>query len=146
MPNIREFIDSALNIYEGHRLVIRKRNGTLCGAAWPLGGGAPPIKLEGNNEVEVRAKLEALIDGTDPLDLSAWQARVAKKHQKYLERKGFDDKGRGRIQFSRRFDVCHGCHGLVDNRVDLECIGCGWIICSTCGACGCGAPRRLFPL
>ncbi len=31
---------------------------------------------------------------------------------------------------------CYACHDHLDNRVNVECEACGWIIC-LCGACGC---------
>ncbi|MEC8849769.1 MAG: hypothetical protein VYB93_10975 [Pseudomonadota bacterium] len=37
----------------------------------------------------------------------------------------------------RRFTHCYACRRDLDNSIDIECVACGWIIC-TCGACGCG--------
>jgi hypothetical protein len=37
-----------------------------------------------------------------------------------------------------RVTHCYACTTNLDNKVDLECRNCGWIICAECGACGCG--------
>jgi len=42
---------------------------------------------------------------------------------------------------SRRVNHCYQCKRKVDNFVHYECAGCNWIICSLCGACGCGFER-----
>ncbi len=36
---------------------------------------------------------------------------------------------------------CWACKGSLDSTVNLECVACGWILC-TCGACGCGHSRE----
>lgn len=41
-----------------------------------------------------------------------------------------------------RASHCYNCHYPVDNRLDLECTICGWIICNDCVACGCGYSKR----
>jgi hypothetical protein len=42
--------------------------------------------------------------------------------------------GRGVI----RNTVCRGCHRDIGTEAHLLCNRCGWIVCLSCGACGCG--------
>ncbi len=43
----------------------------------------------------------------------------------------------GRSSTRVRKTWCWNCKSDLDNRIQLECNDCGWIICE-CGACGCG--------
>jgi hypothetical protein len=49
---------------------------------------------------------------------------------------------------THRVDHCWSCKQDVDNAIDLECAGCGRIVCRRCGACGCcgwlGKPTRYM--
>jgi len=42
--------------------------------------------------------------------------------------------GRGPI----RNTVCRGCHRDIGTEAHLGCNRCGWILCLSCGTCGCG--------
>lgn len=44
----------------------------------------------------------------------------------------------------RRIIHCYACKRGLDNSVDIECVACGWILC-TCGACGCGRLGAVSP-
>lgn len=61
-------------------------------------------------------------------------------HRRRLEHAGFAYKGvtvpdgRGEI----RSTICRGCHRAVGTESHLLCNGCGWIVCMSCGTCGCG--------
>jgi hypothetical protein len=66
-------------------------------------------------------------------------------HLKFLEKKGI--KVDPNIEYScvqklfnknHRNSVCYQCHSTVDNIDHFECVLCDWIICPSCGACGCG--------
>jgi hypothetical protein len=64
---------------------------------------------------------------------------VLERHKAFLRKYGIQSKG-ARIQNSphgRRESICWNCKYPVDNVEDFECLICGWIICSICGACGC---------
>lgn len=68
------------------------------------------------------------------------QARrsLAERHAQYLASTGLANNGT-RLASSRNFHrtpPCWRCGKQLDNSADIECISCGWIICS-CGACGC---------
>lgn len=64
------------------------------------------------------------------------------KHAQHLERMGMKNHGVRKTQQPKlhRIAHCWACKELLDNSQDLECAGCGWIICE-CGACGCGRQR-----
>jgi hypothetical protein len=40
----------------------------------------------------------------------------------------------------RRFRIthCYACKTHLDSQQHSLCFRCGWIVCPTCGACGCG--------
>lgn len=67
------------------------------------------------------------------------QTRV--KHRSYLRRAGVDDRGFRKATWGSRHSVCWKCGQRVDNQTQFECSGCGWIVCTFCGACGCGRYR-----
>lgn len=59
-------------------------------------------------------------------------------HANFLRHRGLPDygvrkKNPGKIH---RVTHCWSCKNPLDNKVDIECVECGWIVC-TCGACGC---------
>jgi hypothetical protein len=62
---------------------------------------------------------------------------VKEKNKKFLSLHGKSSKG-VRNSRKRRKTHCYNCPTNLDNIVDLEHIDCGWIICGSCGACGCG--------
>ena len=65
---------------------------------------------------------------------------VQELHDRYLARKGLRSRGLlapGMNLQHRRAD-CAACRTGLDNVSDAECNACGWIVCSHCGACGCG--------
>ena len=65
---------------------------------------------------------------------------LEERHRIFLEELGIAYKGvragSSRVRF-RRVTHCYICRKHLDNAVDVECVACGWILC-TCGACGCG--------
>ncbi len=84
---------------------------------------------------KVKAEIQAKVDNQKADE----RALLPTRHREYLEELGRVYRGiRPRTTATRRTDKCYACHTFVDNSVDLECIACGWIICSHCAACGCG--------
>ena len=66
---------------------------------------------------------------------------LAERHKEILAQLGLPYKGlRPATQRYRRVTHCYACRQHLDNSVDVECVTCGWILC-TCGACGCGYSR-----
>ena len=55
-------------------------------------------------------------------------------HNSYLEKKGLSSRSIVKAK-KWRASICWECHNSVDNSFDYECNSCGWIICSSCGAC-----------
>jgi hypothetical protein len=64
--------------------------------------------------------------------------QVADAHRRHLEKRGVPYRGARQRSGDRsaRVSVCWSCHFDLDSSVDVECAGCGWMIC-LCGACGC---------
>lgn len=69
-----------------------------------------------------------------------WIRKTSEKHKKYLAGLGKINSGVARLSSKKtiRITHCYKCKNRLDNRIDLECNNCGWIICCFCGACGCG--------
>lgn len=65
---------------------------------------------------------------------------VISAHAGFLKARGLDNKGTRQITREHRVTHCYACKEHLDNAIDVECAACGWIICGTCGACGCGYP------
>jgi hypothetical protein len=57
-------------------------------------------------------------------------------HKKFLADLGIEYQGVREATNQTRVTHCWRCHSHLDNRVDVECAACGWILCP-CGACGC---------
>jgi hypothetical protein len=79
------------------------------------------------------AKLCARIITRADLD----REKTVRAHQTFLRQRGLANQGT-RLGLGRgRITHCYNCKRHLDNSIDVECAGCGWIICE-CGACGCG--------
>ena len=57
--------------------------------------------------------------------------RIEKAHITYCG--VIEPDGRGNVRTAE----CHDCHRPLGGEAHLECAGCHWIVCSSCGACGC---------
>lgn len=80
-----------------------------------------------NNGMEIIAESHPASDQTEA------------KHAAHLERMGLSNPGvrKSNRPKAHRIAHCWSCKEELDNHRELECAGCGWIICE-CGACGCG--------
>jgi hypothetical protein len=92
--------------------------------------------LNSYNEFKANNGMKVIADG------HYTPAQTEAKHAKHLERMGLKNQG---VRKSKRPKVhrtthCWSCKERLDNNHDLECSGCGWIICE-CGACGCGRSK-----
>lgn len=66
---------------------------------------------------------------------------VINAHKAFLKKHHIGHKGT-RIGFTQRAEPeCYHCKRANDGSIDLECVICGWVICS-CGACGCGVEKE----
>ena len=65
---------------------------------------------------------------------------IRELHDRYLARKGRRSLGllAPGMSLQHRTADCAACRSALDNVRDVECNACGWIVCSHCGACGCG--------
>lgn len=89
--------------------------------------------LNSYNEFKAKNGMRIIRDG------HCTPAQTETKHAAHLERIGLKNPGiRKSVRAkAHRITHCWACKESLDNNHDLECIGCGWIICE-CGACGCG--------
>ncbi len=79
---------------------------------------------------------QAYLDGLPEFGSS--KGVVQDRHEQFLKARGLANFGaRSRIGSDHRSANCWRCRSSVNNSINLECGGCGWIICQ-CGACGCG--------
>jgi hypothetical protein len=92
-----------------------------------------------------RAYLTARLDREQE---EAAKARVAlltpqERHKEFLSALGLDYTGVRKAMkgWKHRTTHCYACKAELDNSWDTECNSCDWIICPTCGACGCGYER-----
>ena len=62
------------------------------------------------------------------------------KHEAFLRPRGEKYVGAVEPQASAfvRNANCMQCHRAVGSDLNLECKACRWIVCPSCGACGCG--------
>lgn len=69
------------------------------------------------------------------------QDKAVFNHREFMARLGFTYIGTrsatARSPHFVRTPWCWNCKSDLDNRIQLECQKCGWILCE-CGACGCG--------
>ena len=66
-------------------------------------------------------------------------SQITHMRQSYLSARKLHDQGiRPASETSKhRIAHCWNCKTPLESGVNIECAGCGWIICK-CGACGCG--------
>ena len=69
------------------------------------------------------------------------QNKIVAQHKNVMEKAEHNYKGVTSVTAFHRENHCYGCKRPVDNAYDVECASCNWIICSNCGACGCGYKR-----
>lgn len=66
-----------------------------------------------------------------------YSAVIRARHHQFLADRGLSGRGTRRAVERNRASFCWNCKQPVDNSIDLECSVCRWIICGSCGACGC---------
>lgn len=97
------------------------------------------IDATGNSQEDAISKLTALIQKDIEEQRNIQRERLPDLHKARIEREGLTYLGvRPRTASTHRVTHCYNCKCGLDNSVDIECIACGWIICTTCAACGCG--------
>lgn len=83
-------------------------------------------------------RIKVLIDAEVRSNWENIRSGIIKNHKEWIKQKGKNYAGVRAITSFRRMNHCYSCKRPVDNAYDIECSACGWIICSNCGACGCG--------
>ena len=125
--------------YRGFKIVALFREGKYQGRAH----GEQMFAAEGADLDSVLENLKCEVDlwVTEKEKVLAREREA--RHKKFLEDLGIPYRG---VRPSsgikeRRVTHCYDCKGHLDNRIDTECVACGWILCD-CGACGCGWKSR----
>jgi len=98
-------------------------------------------KLSVNNCSEIDdavCKLKQIIDAEINQNIEVYQKDIQEKHKAFLKTKGKQFSETRPSSSHHRESHCYNCKSAVDNKFDVECIACGWIVCNSCGACGCG--------
>lgn len=117
--------------YRGYTMVAAFYRGMYQGKAWHKRTDAH-LHVVGGSMDDILQKLHSIVDEQFKPDV------IAEKHRKFLDSRSKPNKGVKGSGRKHRHSHCYNCTTPVDNAVDLECNACGWIICSYCGACGCG--------
>jgi len=133
-----------IRVYRGCQLVAVKKADGFAGAAWSWKGSGSLARVNGSSIDDVIDKLRRALD--TPENLERIRLTIVRKHQEFLSARGIDaDQISVRraglsTQRTNRQPSCWGCKATLDSTSDFECTGCGWIICTGCGACGHGHP------
>lgn len=74
--------------------------------------------------------------------LTVRNRELEENNRKYLTKIGKGHSGTRLRDETKaiRITHCFACKEHLDSSINLECRGCGWILCQ-CGACGCGFVR-----
>lgn len=131
--------------YLGMELVAAFYQGVYQGKAWGRKAGHALAHVTGSSINDVLEKLRQAVNS--PERQAEFKRALIEKHGEFLRRRGIDPSiipahGLARIyDQAHRTTGCYECKSGLDNEIDLECPRCSWIICTSCGACGCGHPR-----
>ncbi len=93
--------------------------------------------LSGNEALEAQKSLNAIKAEYKHKKVEFYSSVVQERHRQFLEDAGRVAPEIRKARKKSRASYCWNCKQQVDNSIDLECSACGWIICSSCGACGC---------
>lgn len=126
---------------DGFKIVVVKRGEMFHGRAWPQEKYLSKVGATGTNMSEVLAETKRLARADFSRAAQVLRATLPDRHAASLGRHG-ENLTRS-ITSNVRVSHCYNCNFPVDNREDLECSLCGWIICNNCTACGCGYTKRI---
>ena len=129
-----------VELYRGYEIVAKCLDAGHKGVAWAKKAGLKKLSAEGSSCSEVVKKLRKEIDIELQPSTVALRKSLPARHREYLAGLGKPDAGLRAASLIKphRASVCYQCGEPVDNEVDLECVACGWIVCNSCAACGCG--------
>ena len=123
--------------YKGFMLIAKLHQGRFQGLARHRITNKK-ISIDGLIVSDIVASLKKLVDADIAENMDFYCQSLIEKHRKFLASIGKPYLGQGVISHFARSKHCYKCKGPVNNAFDLECKACGWIVCSYCGACGCG--------
>jgi hypothetical protein len=129
-----------VELYRGYEIVAKCLDTSHQGVAWAKKTGLKKLSAEGSSCSEVIKKLCKEIDIELQPSTAALGKTLPERHREYLSGLGKPDAGLRAASLIRphRVSACYQCGEPVDNKVDFECAACGWIVCNSCAACGCG--------
>ncbi len=106
--------------------------------AWKLTNGADWLEQE-RHYYDSRRAGEQAQEGERRAKERLASLSLGERHRLRLEKLGKPYLGVQPATRARQHRVthCYACKRSLDNTIDVECVACGWILCS-CGACGCG--------
>ena len=64
--------------------------------------------------------------------------RISARHQEYLTMNNQESAELVVSPVKNRPANCYRCKKRLESSSDYQCTACGWLVCSTDGACGCG--------
>ena len=91
-----------------------------------------------NSISEAQNKIKARVEAYIAEHKQELQAKVTSMHERVMMEAGHKYSGVNSVTSFHRINHCYSCKRPVDNAFDVECGTCNWIVCSTCGSCGCG--------
>jgi len=117
------------------------KKGSWFGIAWPndkaKARGCKKVEITEVNEDEVLKSLKRIALADRPPLGSDIETILASKHLEYLMLNGKPLAGNQPAKH-RGETHCFSCGIQLGKNAVTECIACGWKICPSCGACGCG--------
>ena len=93
--------------------------------------------LHATELLDARNELQQLKEQFKHKKEDFYSALVKARHCHFLADKGLSGQESRRAGGRKRASVCWNCKQPVNNAIDFECSACHWIICGSCGACGC---------
>lgn len=124
--------------YKDFALIAAFNKGQFQGRAWAKLPGLENLSAVGTSVPNVVEKLKALATAEVRRRSRVLRETLPERHRQFIEGRRVEFKGLRPITRTHRVSHCYVCKTIVDNAVDLECISCGWIVCTECAACGCG--------
>jgi hypothetical protein len=95
--------------------------------------------LEENKKVEWKEFDDEIASIVRKNKKDLWQIKTVLLNKSFRNARVDDDMREFSIGKKAHYsNVCWRCHDNVDSSSELSHTGCGWLICSSCGACGCG--------
>lgn len=126
-----------IEYYKGFELIAKLHQGRFQGCAMHR-ITKKKISIDGAAVSGIVSSLKELVDADVAENMVFYRQSIIDKHRKFLVSIEKSYLGQGVVSHFARAKHCFKCKGPVNNAFDLECKACGWIICSYCGACGCG--------